>query len=133
MPEIAMMLKSLDILGLSETKIDESFPHAQFHVDGYNIFRQDRNAFGGGLLFYISNKIPSRRRQDLCNFDMQGVECMIVEVILNKEKMMFILLYKPPNVKDEFLINVLSVILDKCTTMCKTYFILAQYYSTRPM
>jgi hypothetical protein len=62
MSEVEMMLNNLDILGLSETKIDESFPDAQFNVNGYNLFRQDRNAFGGGLMFYVTNTIPSRRR-----------------------------------------------------------------------
>ena len=48
-----------DILLISETKIDSSFPTAQFHIDGYIIYRSDRNENGGGLLLYIRDEVPS--------------------------------------------------------------------------
>ena len=48
-----------DILLISETKIDSSFPTAQFHIDGYIIYRSDRNENGGGLLLYIRDDAPS--------------------------------------------------------------------------
>ena len=39
---------------LSETKLDESFPNAQFTLDGYEIaVRRDRNKFGGDLNEYV--------------------------------------------------------------------------------
>ena len=44
-----MIKDNVDILLTSETKIDSSFPTAQFHIDGYIIYRRDRN----GLLLYI--------------------------------------------------------------------------------
>ena len=124
MPEIANVLNNLDILGLSETKIDESYPNAQFHVEGFNLYRKDRNCFGGGLICYVSNLIPSRLRNDLCDFDMQGIECIIVEVTINKEKVFFILMYKPPNIRDHCFIDVLSTVLDKCISLCKSYYVL---------
>ena len=41
----------LDYLVLSETKLDESFPNAQFNLDGYEIrARWDRDKNGGGQL-----------------------------------------------------------------------------------
>ena len=41
----------LDYLVLSETKLDESFPNAQFSLDGYEIrARRDRDKNGGGQL-----------------------------------------------------------------------------------
>ena len=48
-----MIKDNVDILLTSETKIDSSFPTAQFHIDGYIIYRCDRNENGGGLLLYI--------------------------------------------------------------------------------
>ena len=48
-----MILQSVDILGLSETKLDNSFPTAQFKVDNFMVYRKDRNGFGGGLLMYV--------------------------------------------------------------------------------
>ena len=38
----------LDVLIIVETKLDDSFPTAQFSIAGYKPFRLDRNNFGGG-------------------------------------------------------------------------------------
>ena len=52
---------SIDILMISETKLDESFPPGQFLLDGYSVpFRFDRNGYGGGILLYIRIVIPSK-------------------------------------------------------------------------
>lgn len=39
-----------DILVLSETKIDNSYPDSQFYVKGFKLYRQDRTNSGGGLI-----------------------------------------------------------------------------------
>ena len=47
---------NLDILIISETKLDTSFPEDQFQIDGFSIrydFRYDRDSFGGGLIVFI--------------------------------------------------------------------------------
>ena len=42
---------NIDILVLTETKIDASFPNAQLRTDGFSApFRLDQNRFGGGAL-----------------------------------------------------------------------------------
>ena len=45
--------RQVDILFISETKLDSTFTQAQFDAPGYNSFRKDRNCHGGGLLAYI--------------------------------------------------------------------------------
>ena len=45
---------------ISETKLDESSPVMQFNIDGYNIFRSDRNANGGDILMYVWDDIPCK-------------------------------------------------------------------------
>ena len=53
---------NLDILDISETKIDNSFPENQFSIDGYNLrYRLNRNQDVGGLLVYCRTGIPSRK------------------------------------------------------------------------
>ena len=57
---------SLDIVVLSETKIDNTFPISQFQIPGYKApYREGRNAHGGGLLVYIRNSIKSKRINSL--------------------------------------------------------------------
>ena len=40
----------MDLLCIDETKLDASFPNAQFHIEGYQYppFRRDRGENGGG-------------------------------------------------------------------------------------
>ena len=56
---VRMLHNNLDILLISETKVDSSFPTAQFQIEGYATYRLDRNTNGGGILLYIREDIPS--------------------------------------------------------------------------
>ena len=52
---------NLDILLISETKIDESFPSAQFIIPGFfTPFRYDKSSNSGGLLLYVRKDIPAK-------------------------------------------------------------------------
>ena len=51
----------MDILLISETKLN-SFPENQFFIDGISRpYRLDRRGKGGGILLYIREHIPSRK------------------------------------------------------------------------
>ena len=56
---VRMLHSNLDILLIFETKIDSSFPTAQFQIEGYTAYRLNRNANCGGILLYIRDDIPS--------------------------------------------------------------------------
>ena len=43
----------IDILFISETKLDSSFPEALFNVENFTLHRSDRNQHGGGVLVYV--------------------------------------------------------------------------------
>ena len=47
----ATITDKTDILLISETKLDSSFPVNQFLVDGFTPYRLDRNANGGVLCY----------------------------------------------------------------------------------
>ena len=54
----SMLSELLDVLMITETKLDDSFPEQQFHIESFNKpFRLDRNRHGGGLLLYVHNAI----------------------------------------------------------------------------
>ena len=51
----------LDILLVSEKKIDITFPSGQFIIPGFALpYRFDRNSKGGGWLLYLREDIPSK-------------------------------------------------------------------------
>ena len=58
----SLVLGNVDLLIISETKIDESFPLNQFIIEGFcSPFREDRNSQGGGLIIYVREDIPCKR------------------------------------------------------------------------
>ena len=69
--------KHLDILLISEIKIDESFPSAQFLLDGFSRpYRLDRCANGGGILLYVRDDISSCL---LTEYKLQdNTECLFI-------------------------------------------------------
>ena len=78
----AITKKNLDMLIISETILDESFPSMQFNIDGYNIFRSDRNAKGGGILMYVRDDIACK----LIPMRNSTIEGFFTELKLRKKK-----------------------------------------------
>ena len=58
----AIFTGNLDVMVFTETKIDPSYPISQFKIGGFKKpYRLDRNAFGGGILIYVRQDIPSNQ------------------------------------------------------------------------
>ena len=74
---------SIDILMVSETKLDDSFPEAHFLIEGFHSpFRFDSNINGGAVMQYVRVDIPIK----LLSYDFPGVESFFVETDLEKKK-----------------------------------------------
>ena len=57
----------LDILITTETKLEDTFPVSQFHVDGFSKpYRLDWNRNVGGVIIYVREDIPSKNSQKTC-------------------------------------------------------------------
>ena len=56
----------LDYFVVSETKLDSSFPSAQFHINGYEVrARRERDKSGGGLIEFVRKGFISKRLKKL--------------------------------------------------------------------
>ena len=56
-----MIESKVDILVVSETKLDSTFPTNQFYIHGFTKpYRLDMNRNGGGVLMYIHKDIASK-------------------------------------------------------------------------
>ena len=57
----SLVSNNIDVLLISETKIDNTFPVSQFCVPGYSVpFRLARTGNGGGIMLYVTEHIPCR-------------------------------------------------------------------------
>ena len=68
----------MDLFLVSEIKLDDSFPTAQFLIKGFSAsYRFDRNSKGRGLLLYNRKNIPPKILAHSCNCD---IETLSVEI-----------------------------------------------------
>ena len=79
---------NIDVLLISETKLDASFPSIQFILDGFTPpYRLDRTQNGGGIMLFIREGIFSK----LLNADISiGIENLIVEINLHSKKVLIL-------------------------------------------
>ena len=108
---IAEIIKDFDIFLISESKLDSTFPNAQFKITGFKIFRYDRNRFGGGLLLYVNDKIPSKFLDK--HSTSTNIELIPVEFHQNKRKWLSLCVYKPPNQNDSAFVEAVSAIANE--------------------
>ena len=85
-----MVKENVDILLISETKIDSSFPTAQFNMNDFTTYRRDRNINGGGIILYVREDIPS----SLLKIDT-SIEALYVEINVRKKKWLIGCSYNP--------------------------------------
>ena len=53
------------IVSINETKLDQSICDSSLEVANYDIIRDDRNRFGGGVALYVNKNLSYKVRTDL--------------------------------------------------------------------
>jgi len=101
---------TIHILAVSETHLDDTVLDTEISIDGYNIFRRDRNKHGGGIALYIRNNFPVT----LCSeFISDNLESLWVKVHLPHLKPVLVgCCYRPPGTDVQYL-NDLCVLIDR--------------------
>ena len=82
----------IDILMISETEIDESFPKGIFLIEGFSTsYRLDRDSKGRGIMLYVRADIPS----NLLAFEDIPIESLFMELNLQNTKILMNSSYNP--------------------------------------
>ena len=87
---VRMLCNNLDILFISDTKIDSSFPTGQFQIESYRTCRLYIDANGGDLLLYIRENIPSTRLDSV-----MSIKSFYIETNKRKKKWLIVYTYNP--------------------------------------
>ena len=102
---------NIDVLVISETKIDESFPLNQFLIEGFATpFRADRNSHGGGIIIYIREGIPCKELKRL-NLP-KDIEGIFIELNINKSKWFLMGGYNPSKDSISYFLNHIGKVMD---------------------
>ena len=99
------------VLGIAETKIDESFNDDIFFVPNFKIHRQDRNSRGGGIMVYISSDIPHRKLPEYSG-EFEGIDYMSFEITMKSRKMHLCYIYRPPRVHRSILSELMALLCE---------------------
>ncbi|CAG2185908.1 unnamed protein product [Mytilus edulis] len=100
----------VDILFLSETKLDDSFPDAMFTVDNFSFYRSDRNKYGGGVLAYMRSDLAGDRNKQA---EFQDIESIALEVTTEDNKWLFIGAFQQPSIPDSTFSTDFNLTTDK--------------------
>ena len=75
----------VDIFLINQSKVDESFTSNQFAMSGYKFIRRDRNKFGGGIAFYITDQLTSLIIAIKISSD---IEMLTTEITISEKKIL---------------------------------------------
>ena len=104
---LRMQSQTLDLLALSETRLDNTFTDSAVSIDDYTLIRRDRFRSGGGVAIHVCNVIDFKIRSDLSDPDL---EFLCIEIQKPRAKPFLISnWYRPP--------NSLIELFDKCEVL----------------
>lgn len=107
-----LQINKVDILAVSETHLDCTFDDSEVSIEGFSIYRKDRNGFGGGVAIFIREHFPVKQRHDLM---VDGIEAIWLQVQLPHLKPILVgCCYRAPNSNIQYL-NDLCTMMDTTT------------------
>ena len=118
----------IDLLLISETKIDDTFPSSQFLIPGFSTpFRHNRTKNGGGLMSYVREDIPAKLIHS--NIIPYNFECLFVEINLYKKKWLIVSTYNPCRSTISGHLNNLRKCLDQFLVHYENFIIMGDFNS----
>ena len=84
----------LDFFVLSEAKLDDSFPSAQFYIENFEIRNwRDRDKNGGELIEFVGNGFITKKIKE---YETKVRETIASEFTISKKKWFCLSVYRPP-------------------------------------
>ena len=92
-------LSNAAVIGITESKLDDSVLSSEIHIDNYNTLFCDWTRHGGGVVCYIRNDLSF----DIKSFFPPEIENVFFEILLPNTKPIVVgIIYRPPS-QSEFL------------------------------
>ena len=82
------------VIGVTESKLDDSVLNSEINIDGYEVLRCDRNRNGGGVACFIRDDIGFNSKKCLS----KDIEYILFDLLLPKTKPFSVgVFYRPPS------------------------------------
>ena len=123
---ILIIKNKVDILVITETKLDSSFTDSKFIIDGFRQpYRLDRNKHVDGVMIFASEDIPCKLVSKHTLLD--DIEGMIIEINLRKTKWLVLGTYHPPNQPDDYFFKAVGNALDQYLKTYEKFLLLGDF------
>ena len=118
--------KNIDILVITESKLDTSFPSNQFIIDGFSLpYRKDLNTHGGGVVIYVREDLACKELQNIQN----SGEGIFLELNLRKIKWLIFGGYNHNKSNITHFLEEIGTILDSCMSKYDNFIHLGDFNS----
>ena len=118
---------NIDILLVSETKLNETFPTSQFLMDEFQVpLSLDRNGGGGGLLLFYRDHIPCKKIK--LDFNPE-IEVIVVEINMKKRKWVLIGFYNPHKDKIRDHLDSIGTLLNELSIKYDNFILIGDFNS----
>ena len=116
------VLSKTDILLLSETNIENSFPNSQLFVEGFKMYLKDRTKTGG-LLLYVNENLPGKI---ISSYKFkENSEITLFEFSVSNKKWLLLGNNRPPSQNDLSFISELNLALNLFSPIYENFVCLA--------
>ena len=101
-----------DVLGLSETWLDNSISDKEISISGYHLLRRDRNRSGGGVACYVIDQINTELSKSC--IASSGLEYLWISLTSRglPSQIMFGCFYRPPSSPAKSVVDICSNLED---------------------
>ena len=111
------------VIGITESKLDESIFQSEIQIDKYDLLWCDRNRNGGGVACYIRSDISYVQK----DFFPNVIENIFFEILLPKTSPITVgIMYRPPS-QTNFL-EILNMTFEKVDTDKKEIYVIGNFH-----
>jgi exonuclease III len=121
-----LILDNVDILCISESKLDSSFPIGQFSVPGFKQpVRLDVSDKSGGLLLFCRDYLPFRQLH--CPVLNEDIQCIVSDLNLRKQKWLILSIYRNPKQNIRYFLDEITNVLDYYSSSYENIIIMGDF------
>ena len=127
-----LLCGKFDMLIISETKIDETFPDSHFHFDGFRMCRVDRKLGGGGLMAFVRSDVCFSVIKQFKNISADELltfrtESLILKVKVKQTWIAVVGIYRLPCIPKYKWKYKLSILFEAVTEITNDVYILGDF------
>jgi hypothetical protein len=115
--ETVLHTNNADIACLTESMLSDEIPSEAVSMNGFTLFRKDRNRHGGGVACYVRNELPCSRLQHLENDSLESLWLLLRSARMPRWMSHIALgvIYNPPWADDRAMSNHIISCIDDIT------------------